>query len=150
MSFYSSLLFIHIISAILGLGPGFAMIPIVKNAKNMTELRHAYFIRNRIHIFVMIGGTLLLLTGLGMGILRPSLFTTGWFVVSLILYLLALAIGPIVLSPKSRPIKELLKEHPTEEIPDTYYELAKRLFFYERIENGIFLLVIILMIIKPF
>ena len=43
------------------------MIYVVTKANTMTELRHAYLIRNRIHIFVMVGGTLLLLTGLMMG-----------------------------------------------------------------------------------
>ncbi|HRQ50610.1 MAG TPA: DUF2269 family protein, partial [Agriterribacter sp.] len=74
MTFYNFLLLVHVFSAILGLGPGFVMIYIVTRAKTMTELRHAYFIRNRIHRFVMIGGTLLLLSGLTMGYVRPYLF----------------------------------------------------------------------------
>src|SRR5699024_12660993 len=90
MSFYDVLVIIHVFSAILGLGPGFAMIYIVTRATTMTELRHAYIIRNRIHIFVMIGGTLLLLTGLMMGVLRPYLFQQYWFLISLLLFLIAL------------------------------------------------------------
>jgi|SRR5690625_2323049 uncharacterized membrane protein len=150
MTFYELLVFIHIFSAILGLGPGFFMIYIVKKAQTMTELRHAYFIRNRLHVFVMIGGTLLLVTGLWMGFLNMNLFTQGWYVVSLSLFLIALAFGPIVLSPRSKPVKKLLKEHGGEDIPDEYYKLSNKLFFYERIENGIFLVVIALMILKPF
>lgn len=150
MTLYSFLLLIHVFSAILGLGPGFIMIYIVKGAKNMTELRHAYYVRNRIHIFVMIGGTLLLLSGLAMGVLNPPLFQLGWYVTSLILFLIALAFGPIILSPKSRPIKNLLKNHQEEQIPEEYNKMAKTLFFYERLENVIFLIIIILMILKPF
>ncbi|MFA1821903.1 DUF2269 family protein [Virgibacillus oceani] len=150
MTFYELLVLIHIFSAILGLGPGFFMIYIVKKARTMTELRHAYFIRYRLHIFVMIGGTLLLITGLWMGFLNTSLFTQGWYVVSLLLFLTGLAFGPIVLSPRSKPVKKLLKEHEGEDIPDEYYQFSSRLFFYERIENGIFLVVIALMIVKPF
>ena len=150
MTFYELLVLIHIFSAILGLGPGFFMIYIVKKAQTMTELRHAYFIRNRLHIFVMIGGTLLLITGLWMGFLNTSLFTQGWYVVSLLLFLTGLAFGPIVLSPRSKPVKKLLKEYEGEDIPDEYYQFSRRLFFYERIENGIFLVVIALMILKPF
>lgn len=150
MTFYELLVFIHIFAAILGMGPGFVMIYIVTKAETMTELRHAYVIRNRLHIFVMVGGTLLLITGLWMGALNPSLFSQGWYVLSLILFLIALALGPIMLSPKSRPIKKLLNEHQGDDIPDEYYALAKKLFFYERIENVIFLIVIALMILKPF
>ncbi len=150
MTLYSFLLLIHVFSAILGLGPGFIMIYIVTKAKNMTELKHAYFIRNRVHVFVMVGGTLLLLTGLLMGFLNPGLFQAGWYITSLTLFLIALAFGPLILSPKSKPVKTLLKNYKGEKIPEEYYRLSKELFFYERIENVIFLIIIVLMILKPF
>lgn len=150
MSFYGLLLVIHVFSAILGLGPGFVMIYVVTKATTMTELRHAYSIRNRLHRFVMVGGTLLLITGLWMGFMHPYLFKAGWYVASLALFLIALAFGPIALSPRSRPIKVLLTRHQGEDIPDEYYVLSKKLFFYERIENVIFLIVIALMVLKPF
>ncbi|QKY71129.1 DUF2269 family protein [Lentibacillus sp. CBA3610] len=150
MTFYEFLVFIHVFSAILGLGPGFIMIFVVTGAETMTELRHAFLIRNRLHIFVMVGGTMLLITGLWMGALNTALFSQGWYVLSLTLFLIALAFGPIVLSPRSKPVKQLLKEHQGDDIPDEYYVLSKKLFFYERIENVIFLIVIALMILKPF
>ncbi|WP_060681587.1 DUF2269 domain-containing protein [Virgibacillus halodenitrificans] len=150
MTFYEILVFIHIISAILGMGPGFIMIYVVTKSSTMPELRHAYFIRNRLHIFVMVGGTLLLVTGIWMGLLHPYLFSQGWYVVSLILFIIALGFGPGVLSPRSKPIKALLKETEGEEIPDSYFTLSKKLFFYERMENTIFLIIIVLMILKPF
>ena len=92
MTFYSIVLLIHVLSAILGLGPGFVMIYVVSRAKTMTELKHAYLIRNRIHRFVMIGGTLLLLSGLTMGAIRPYLFHMGWYITSLVLFLTALGL----------------------------------------------------------
>ena len=150
MTFYRFLVLIHVFSAILGLGPGFIMIYIVTRSETMTELRHAYMIRNRLHIFVMIGGTLLLITGLSMGAMNNYLFHQGWYVTSLTLFLIALGFGPIVLSPRSKPIKALLKTHTGNTIPGEYYTLSKKLFFYERIENVIFLIIIVLMVLKPF
>ncbi|HIW32361.1 MAG TPA: DUF2269 domain-containing protein [Candidatus Paenibacillus intestinavium] len=150
MTLYGMLVFVHVFSAILGMGPGFILTFIVSKANTMSELKHAYAIRHRIHIIVMIGGTLLLITGVWMGILRPYLFTEVWYVMSVVLFLVALAIGPLVLSPRSRPIKQLLKEHIGEEIPNQYYTLSKKLFFYEHIENLIFIVIIILMLTKPF
>ena len=150
MSFYEILVFIHIFSAILGMGPGFMMILVVSKTSNLTELRHSYVIRNRLHIFTMVGGTLLLLTGLLMGAINPYLFQQGWYVTSLVLFLVALAFGPLLLSPRSKPIKRLLKEAEGEEIPAEYEGLAKKLFFMERLENAIFIIVIVLMIVKPF
>lgn len=150
MTVYRLLVLIHVLSAIVGLGPGFIMIYVVTRAKTMTELKHAYLIRNRLHVFVMIGGSMLLLTGLTMGTMNPYLFHAGWYVTSLTLFLIALGFGPIVLSPRSKPIKTLLKTHSSDTIPDEYYLLAKRLFFFERIENIIFLIIIVLMVLKPF
>ena len=150
ITFYGILVFIHIFSAILGMGPGFILITVVKSGKNMTELRHSYTIRHRLHIFVMIGGTLLLITGLSMGFLNPSLFRMGWYVTSLILFLAALAIGPLVLSPRSKPVKDLLATHKGEEIPEEYWNLSKILFRFENLENVIFLIIIALMTLKPF
>jgi uncharacterized membrane protein len=150
MTLYRFLVLIHVLSAIIGLGPGFMMIYIVKKAKTMTELRHAYTIRNRLHIFVMAGGTLLLVTGLAMGIINSYLFHAGWYVTALTLFLIALAFGPLALSPRSKPIKALLKSHSDDKIPAEYDALARKLFFYERIENVIFLVIIVLMVLKPF
>lgn len=150
MWFYNLLVFIHIFSAILGMGPGFVMIYIVTKASTMTELRHAFFIRNRIHIFVMIGGTLLLVTGLLMGLINTYLFQQGWYLVSIVIFLITLAAGPFVLKPISTPIKEIIATHKGDDIPDEYYVLSKKLFKYERVLNTLFLVIIGLMITKPF
>ncbi len=150
MSLYSFILLIHILSAILGMGPGFVMIYVISKATNLSELKHAYIIRNRLHQFVMVGGTFLILSGITMGIMQPYLFYRGWYVSSIVLFLIALSFGPFVLAPKSKPIKELLNQHTGENIPEAYYPMAKKLFFYERIENSIFILIIILMVLKPF
>lgn len=152
MTFYELLVFIHIISAIIGMGPGLMMTFVVTRSKasNMAELRTAFRIRNGLHILTMVGGTLLLVTGLAMGFLNPYWFTQGWYILSLFLFLVALAFGPFLLKPRSKPIKKLLASHKGEEIPKEYDELSRKLFNVEHIENAIFLIIIALMILKPF
>lgn len=150
MTFYEVLVLIHIFSAILGLGPGFVMTYIVTKATTMTELRHAFYLRSRIHIFVMVGGMMLLVTGLWMGFIHTYLFKAGWYIVSIILFLIALAAGPVVLKPISTPIKKIISEYPGDDIPKAYDQMAKKLFFYERILNTILIIIIVLMILKPF
>ncbi|MFC5467058.1 DUF2269 family protein [Lederbergia graminis] len=146
---YSILVVIHIFSAILGMGPGFILTFVARSAKTMQELRHAYAIKHRLHIFVMVGGSSLLISGLLMGAINPSLFSMGWYVTSLTLFLIALAFGPFLLKPISTPIKELLATYEGEEIPPEYYRLAKKLDNVEHLENIIFLVIIALMILKP-
>ncbi|WP_186577865.1 DUF2269 family protein [Aquibacillus kalidii] len=147
---YHVLVFIHIFSAILGMGPGFILTIIPKTATNLIELRHSYTIRHRLHIFVMIGGTLLLISGLLMGAIRPYLFQMGWYVTSLALFLVALAMGPTILKKYSTPIKQLLASATGEKIPEEYYRLSKLLYGAEHLENFIFIIIITLMILKPF
>lgn len=147
---YKILVFIHIFSAIMGMGPGFVLTTVIKNAKTMTQLRHAYKIRNTLHIFVMVGGSLLLISGLSMGAINPSLFHMGWYVTSLILFLIALGMGPLVLAPRTRPIKELLKTYEGDDIPEEYNRLEKPFIRLEYVENIIFIIIISLMILKPF
>ncbi|MEH7107445.1 DUF2269 family protein [Bacillus sp. JJ1764] len=150
MTFYKILVIIHIFSAIIGMGPGFILTTVVKSGKTMTELRHSYAVRHKLHIYVMIGGTLLLVTGLLLGVMNPSLFKMGWYLTSLVLFLVALASGPLLLSPRSRPVKALLQSHKGEEIPEEYWRLSKILFRYENLANVIFIIIIFLMITKPF
>ncbi|MGJ7911891.1 DUF2269 family protein [Neobacillus sp. LXY-1] len=150
MTFYKILVIIHIFSAIIGMGPGFILTTVVKSGKTMTELRHSYAVRHKLHIYVMIGGTLLLVTGLLLGVMNPSLFKMGWYLTSLVLFLVALASGPLLLSPRSRPVKALLQSHKGEEIPEEYWRLSKILFRFENLANVIFIIIIFLMITKPF
>lgn len=150
MTFYRMLVFIHVFSAIIGIGPGFVMTYIVTKANNMTELKHAYFLRTKLHLLVMYGGIGLLITGLWMGLLNPSLFQAGWYVVSICLFLVSLAFGPLVLKPNLQPIKKILETTSSEEIPAQYYRHARKLFFFEHLTNLILFIIIALMILKPF
>ena len=74
----------------------------------------------------------------------------GWYVVSLLLFLIGLAMGPLILAPLSKPIKALIASHNGDDIPEEYFRLSKKLDRYENIGSFIFLITITLMILKPF
>ena len=147
---YSTMVFIHIFSAIIGMGPGFILIPVIKTAKNMDELRHAFVIKQRLHRFIMVGGTLLFLSGLSMGAIHPYLFHMIWYVVSLVLFIIALAMGPFVLAPRTKPLKAKIAEDQGTEIPNDIQASLKEMYRYEYVLNSLFLIIIVLMITKPF
>ncbi|UOQ84970.1 DUF2269 family protein [Gracilibacillus salinarum] len=149
-SLYSWIVVIHIFSAIVGIGPGFILTTIVKSAKTLPEVRHAFFIKKKLHIFVMSGGMLLLVSGLLMGLLRPMLFQQGWYITSLILYFFALLLGPTALKRSSAPIKEMLADPQLTDVPDSYHVLVQRLLRIEYVENTLLLTIILLMVTKPF
>src|SRR5699024_433489 len=149
-SLYTWLVILHIFSAIVGVGPGFVLTTIVKNAKTMTEIRFAFQLKMKVHIFVIIGGMLVLITGLIMGALKPILFQQGWYVASMLLYFSDLLLGPTLLKRFSIPIKSLLADQSIQEVPKTYYQHVKRLLQTEYVANTLLLIVIFLMITKPF
>ncbi|SHN22791.1 DUF2269 family protein [Gracilibacillus kekensis] len=149
-SLYTWLVIIHIFSAIVGIGPGFILTTIVRSAKTMPEIRQAFALKKTIHIFVMIGGILVLITGLSMGAIRPILFQQGWYITSMFLYLVALSLGPTFLKTYSAPIKKILSDQSIEQVPASYYPHLHRLLRIEYLENGLLLIVIFLMITKPF
>ncbi|MGM8211366.1 DUF2269 family protein [Virgibacillus sp. W0430] len=150
MSFYDFLVLVHVIAAIVGVGPGFILTLIVKKPQTMSELKHAYIIRSRVHLLVMTGGILVFITGIWMGFLHVYLFTQAWYIISILLFLAVLAAGPCLLAPRSKPIKKILIEQDSEEIPATYDKLSRNLFFYERITNVFLFAIIVLMVVKPF
>lgn len=147
---YTWLVIIHIFSAIVGIGPGFVLTTIVKNAKTMPDIRFAFYLKNKVHIFVMAGGIVVLITGLFMGALKPVLFRQGWYITSMLLYFTALSLGPTLLKKFSAPIKEILADETIQKVPDTYHHYVKKLLKTEYVENTLLLIVIFLMITKPF
>ncbi|WP_208588909.1 DUF2269 family protein [Gracilibacillus suaedae] len=149
-SIYTILVVIHIFSAIVGIGPGFVLTTIVKSANSLIEIRHAFALKAKVHIFVMIGGILVLITGLLMGVLKPVLFQQGWYLASMILYFAALSLGPTLLKKFSTPIKELIADPNLENVPSAYHENLQKLLRVEYIENTLLLIIILLMITKPF
>jgi uncharacterized membrane protein len=147
---YSILVVIHIFSAIVGIGPGFILTTIVKSARTMEEIRHAFMLKTKVHVFVMIGGILVLVTGLAMGFIRPYLFNQGWYITSMLLYFLALALGPTLLKKYSYPIKQILQNKDRNDIPKEYFTHLNKLLKVEYVENTLLICIIILMILKPF
>lgn len=147
---YSILVVIHIFSAIVGIGPGFILTTIVKSARTMEEIRHAFMLKTKVHVFVMIGGILVLVTGLAMGFIRPYLFNQGWYITSMLLYFLALALGPTLLKKYSYPIKQIIQDKDRNDVPKEYFTHLNKLLKVEYVENTLLICVIILMILKPF
>ncbi|MBT3131437.1 hypothetical protein KL964_20070, partial [Bacillus spizizenii] len=52
--------------------------------------------------------------------------------------------------PYSTPIKELLADNSLDSVPDEYHHYVKKLLRTEYVENILLLIIILLMITKPF
>ncbi|HJV44321.1 MAG TPA: DUF2269 family protein [Bacillota bacterium] len=146
---YSFLVVVHIFSAIFGVGSLFILSAIIRMGKNMQELRFSYEIFNKVHFYAVVGTISLLISGLTMGALRHNLFNLAWVQISALLIIIFFIIGPIWLRPIMKPILELVQTHKGEEIPEEYYRLYRRMIPVEIAIAVIFILITILMILKP-
>ena len=150
MFLYNLVLLVHVLSAIFALGPGLVLKFVFKNAKTITDLKNAQQIRGQVLKIIMVCGASLFLTGLILGFMNTALFKMGWYHASLTLFLIATAIGPIFLAKKVKKIKAILQNATSEEIPVEYYELSKNVGMFINIQNSIYMLVLVLMVLKPF
>lgn len=83
---YTALLVIHILSAILGVGPVFLLNMILRKAKTAEQLRYAHRIVSRLNRNANASFGLILLSGLSMGWINPWLFRLEWYIASLVLF----------------------------------------------------------------
>ena len=111
MSFYGILLLIHILGAICGIGAQFAQPFILKNPKTVKQAEFAHHVNHGVDKLVVIGTFTLLISGLIMGILNTHLFTQGWYIISLILFITILPVAGAIVPKKAAKQVEILKNH---------------------------------------
>lgn len=150
MFFYNLVLLIHIFAAIFALGPSVIIKFLFATAKSNSELKKALEIRSQAVKLMMVCGGLLLITGLALGFMNPILFKVGWYHASLTAFLIAIAIGPIFISKIMKKVKVLLDEQTGEEIPKEYYALTNKAKSFINLQNSLYIIVLILMVLKPF
>ena len=150
MTLYGVLVLIHVIAAVVGLGPSFAF-PVIQSFGNTKEsLQLIHKIIEKAEKVVKIGSIILLLTGLIMGALNPFLFTQAWYILSIILYFVAhyLAVG--FSGKRTRRAVELLNSHQGNDIPDEVLQLKKTVAKAGMSASLIAVVMIFLMSVKPF
>lgn len=150
MSVYEFVVLIHILAAIIGLGSSFAMPIILKGAKSFTQARFAMTLYSKIEKLVKTGSLLLLLTGLILGFLNTSLFTTGWYLTSLIIYVLTIPITAGILPKKIKKMQELLSGNKDGTLPGGYLKTAKESDPYVWTLHISLVILVTLMYFKPF
>ena len=150
MTLYGLILTIHIIGAVVGLGAAFALPIVMKLPKTVSQAKFSIQINHGIEKMAKFGSISLLITGLIMGALNTALFTSGWFITSIILYI---AVQPIVAAILPKMIKqqaEILENEKSETLPEEYLQIAKKSAPYNTFTHVATIVLIILMTVKPF
>lgn len=147
---YNVLLFIHIVAAIMGLGAAFGFPIVAKAAKTASQARHTLELLKRLEILPKAGSITLLATGILLGILTPSLFTSGWYIASIVLYVAAQVIVVGMMPKKMKVQADALEKHAGEDLPKAYVEAGRQLAKLEGATHLLAFALIALMYFKPF
>lgn len=150
MTLYGGLVLIHVLAAVIGMGPSF-IFPIIQSFGTTREsLQLINRVTEKVEKVVTIGSIVLLVTGLTMGAFNPSLFTQGWYITSIVLYFVAhyLAVG--FAGKRTKKAVALLNDHQGDDIPNEVMTLNKTVGMAGMGSAIIAVVMIILMSVKPF
>lgn len=150
MTFYSLLLVIHIVAAVVGLGASFGMPVLMSSVKTVPQAKFALAVSKGIEKFAKVGSITLLITGIIMAIIQPYLFKEIWYIASLVIYVAVQPIAAGILPKKAKLQMETLENYLGEELPDGYNTLAKESVPLNNVLHIAAIVLIILMTIKPF
>lgn len=148
---YKFLLLLHVFAAVVGIGQAFSFSTIMRSTKTVPQVRFSLGVLEKIEKTVKIGSVTLLLTGIIMAIMNPTLWTKSWFLASIAVYV-AIQVNVIFfLKPLSEKQKQIIEEAKEQnDIPDTYIQLMKKNAPVFIFNDVCAVLLIFLMVWKPF
>ncbi|MDN4492565.1 DUF2269 family protein [Ureibacillus aquaedulcis] len=147
---FKTLLLIHILAAICGLGATFASPFIMKSARNVRSAFIAHMVNAQIEKLAKIGSISLLVSGFVMGFIHPHLFTTGWYITSIVLYILTQPIVAYLLPRYEKAMLEILQQSNGEDLPSEYIQIANKTKPLTLTTYILLVLLVFLMVFKPF
>ncbi len=150
MSIYIWVLLIHILAAVIGLGSAFALPIIMNRAKTVSQAKFSMTIFSGVEKLAKIGSITLLLTGIILGIINPSLFKEFWYIASLVIYIAVQPIVAGILPKKMSAQNAILDETTDDELPASYLAISKQMIPYNNATHIATVILILLMTIKPF
>jgi len=147
------LVLIHVLSAIIGIGPTFFGHVLVRINQTPEQLRHSMKLAGRLDFFPKVGGTLAVITGILLVVLNDyGKFTQLWLVGSLVLYVLIQIVVIGFVAPSQKRLAQWLFDEANLNVPDLPWEQRKLLaqassMLYVASTMGLALF--IFMILKP-
>jgi uncharacterized membrane protein len=149
---YAFFKWVHVTGAVLWVGGGLALTILALWAERKQDpaemamlARQAAFIGERVFAPV---GLLVLLAGIGMVINLHWGWGTSWIVIGLVGYAITFPTGLLVLGPQAKRIGQLI-ETVGADAAETQAAI-RRILLIARVDEGVLLLVVALMVLKPF
>jgi uncharacterized membrane protein len=134
----------------MGLGASFAIPTVLKTPTSAEQARFSLLLTKKIEVFAKVGSLTLLATGLIMGFMHTYLFKEGWFIISLIIYVLVQFIVAGIMPKKLKGMSDIIQPYSEEDVPESYRSIHATLKPYNMTLHTATILLIILMTVKPF
>ncbi|KAA0547633.1 DUF2269 family protein [Bacillus sp. BGMRC 2118] len=149
------LVLIHVLSAIIGVGPTFFGHVLYRKNQTAVDLRHSMKLSNLLNFFPKIGGTLAVITGIILVIVGNygSFFSTLWLIGSLVLYILIQIVVIAIIDPKAKKLSTWLFADENEAVTELPVEQRNELLSINKLTylaSTLGTLLFIFMIWKPY
>ncbi|PGS53674.1 DUF2269 family protein [Bacillus sp. AFS041924] len=147
------LMLIHVLSAIIGVGPTFFGHVLTRSNQTVEDLRMSYRFFKYLEMFPKIGGSLAVISGLTLYFLgNYGSFTQLWLIGSLVLYILIQIVVIGLIAPKQKRIENWLFDEKQKDVNELDQDIVKaqnhvnKLFYFASFMGVV---LFIFMILKP-
>lgn len=147
------LIWIHVLAAILGIGPTYVGHVLLRKSQDNEQLRQSLALFQLLNYFPKIGGTLAVASGIALVIVTGWEFSDLWILASLVLYVLIQIVVVGMLTPIMVRLNEVLSATGEQaSAPDTQANRTALLSRANRLYNAASIMgtvLILFMLIKP-
>jgi len=147
------LVLIHVLSAIIGVGPAFFNHVLLKSGQSLSEMRHSMTLFKKLELFPKIGGTLAVLSGIALAWNGDyGKFTQLWMIGSLVVYIVIQLLIIVLIAPAASKVTKWLGDPANR---DAASLPAEQQAYFRKAQNVLWLVSIlgvvlfIFMIMKP-
>ncbi|BBI32802.1 DUF2269 family protein [Cohnella abietis] len=147
------LVLVHVLSALIGIGPTFFGHVLLRNNQTLEQLRHSMKLAGRLDFFPKIGGTIAVITGILLICLNDyGPVTQLWLIGSLVLYVLIQIVVIGFMAPTQKRLAKWVFDASNlskVELPQEQRAILSRANSLYYVASAMGLLLFVFMIIKP-
>ncbi|WP_179281628.1 DUF2269 family protein [Paenibacillus sp. VTT E-133280] len=140
---------IHVIAAIVGIGPAFVLPILTSSAKTGSQLRFVFGMMKTINRFPKTGGITLIVTGILLMIIDKMGLSVLWINLSLLFFIVIEVIIIGFVEPRLKKLTQLVMASEGDEIPVGYNAAMNKIAPLEAAVHVLTIVIIILMVVKP-
>jgi len=146
------LVLIHVMSAIIGVGPTYFGHVFFRKGQTVGDLKHSLRFGRLMEFFPKIGGTIAVLSGLLLLVLTDWKFLSFWIVASIVLYVAIQVVVIAIVSPVTKRLFQWVQataQSDQESLPAEQSSMLNKANYWYYAASTMGTLIFILMILKP-